>query len=562
MKKEGRRIIFETREELPLTAMSLEGTDWNKTGSWKYLEPLYRNHKPPCSNRCLTGGDIVAMMRLVEEGRWDAAVQGMLRVNPFPAVTGRVCPHPCEQPCNRKAYGGGVSIRSVERQVGDHKLEKNIRPELPKAEHPKVHVVGSGPAGLSAAVALRRLGHPVIVHEAAAEAGGLLRYGIPAYRLPVGVIRSEIQWVQGLGVEFDTGHRMDSKEMSSLGPTILAFGLGSSRQLRIPGEDLPGVHDGLKLLTAIRAGEKVDPGQRVAVIGGGNTAMDVARSLLRMGSEPTIYYRRTKREMPAFKEEILQADEEGIPTRFLTAPVKVEESPGKGLILELIEMELGEPDASGRARPIPKEGSEFTVELDAVVKALGEGLDTDILPEGVAAERGCIVTDEAWRTERPDVFACGDAAGRLGYTVGEAIRSGRLCAHALHEHLTGNPAPPFDPHAEADVDPELAKFKHLNMAYFEREEPHTPAILSADVRRRTFDAIEKSFGTDDARREAARCFKCGTCTECDTCLYFCPDLAISRRNGGGYEVDLDYCKGCGVCVEECPRHAIHLRRST
>ncbi|MFO0934273.1 MAG: FAD-dependent oxidoreductase [Planctomycetota bacterium] len=562
MKDVNGRVTLETRADLPPTAISLGGTAWNRTGSWKFLEPFYKDLTPPCANACLTGLDVVAMMSAVEAGRWDDAARVVLDVNPFPSVTGRACPHPCEQPCNRKAYGGGVSIRAVERQVGDHKLAADVRPELPPAVHPRVHVVGSGPAGLSAAVALRRLGHPVTVHEAAPEAGGLLRYGIPAYRVPTEVVRAEVAWVRSLGIEVKTGHRLVRRELDALGPTILAVGFGRSRALGIPGEDLPGVHDGLPLLAAVRRGEPVRLGATAAVIGGGNTALDVVRSLKRLGTAGTVFYRRTAREMPAFRHEVEEAKEEGIAFEFLVAPERIEPAPGGRLRLTLVRMELGPKDASGRAKPVRKPGSEFTVEVDAVVKALGEVLDEEALPEGLATADGRITTDEGGRAGEGLRFAAGDCAGRLGATVSEAIRSGRLAAHAMHAALTGEAVPAASPLADKGSDPEVAKFKLLHMARFAKAPPHAPPVADATTRAAAFAPVEGGLGEADARAEASRCFKCGTCVECDVCYQLCPDIAISKRPEGGYAIDLAHCKGCGVCVEECPRAAVHMRKSS
>ncbi len=561
MKRENGKIQFESVDELPATAVSLGRTTANATGSWKFLEPYYRNLTPPCSNQCLTGLDVVSMMEAVEEGRWEDAVRTVLEVNPIPAVTGRVCPHPCQQPCNRKAMGGGVEIRAVECAVGDYKLAHDVKPSLPEATRERVHVVGSGPAGLSAAFSLRRLGHPVTVHEAADEAGGLLRYGIPAYRLPDDVVRNEIAWLTSLGIRFNTGRRLKSADIANLGPTILTVGFGRSRALGIPGEDLPGVVDGLCLLAQIRHGERPSLGSRAAVIGGGNTALDVARSLLRLGTKPVLVYRRSAREMPAFKDEIEEAKEEGIEFLFLEAPVKVEAGAPGVLRLTCVQMALGAPDASGRARPVAKPGSEHVLEVSAVVKALGETLDEEVLPGGVRAEQGKIVTDEAYATPRENVYAAGDAAGRLGYTVSEAIRSGRLAAHSMHAHLTGDVVPAASPLADRGSDPEVAKFKALNVAYFRKEAAEPLAIRPAERRVGDFEPVIDGLTAEGARHEATRCFKCGTCTECDNCFHFCPDLAIRRKPGGGYLIDLDHCKGCGVCAEECPRAAVHLRKS-
>lgn len=414
------RVQFETRQDLPLSANSLGATDWNRTGSWKYLEPFHRDLTPPCSDRCLADVDVVAMMRRVEAGRWEEAVRGVLPANPFPAVTGRLCPHPCTAPCNRKAHGGGIDVRAVEREVGDWKLRHRVRPVLPPEILPSVHVVGSGPAGLAAAVTLRTLGHPVVVHEAAEEAGGMLRWSAPAFRLPIDVVHAEIEWVKDLGVRIQTSTPVLRDDYEGFGPAVLALGLGRSRGLGIPGEDLPGVHDACRFLADLRRGERPDLGQRVAVIGGGNTALDAARSLLRLGAEPVVIYRRSEREMPAFREAVAEAREEGIPFRFHEVPVALEPAKGGGLLLTIRGTVPGEPDESGRPRVLPGPGGVTVIEVDAVVKALGEELSEELLPRGVEAKGGVLVVDDRWRTGRPGLFACGEAAPGGGRSVAES----------------------------------------------------------------------------------------------------------------------------------------------
>lgn len=562
MKKEKGKIVFEYQEELPLTAMSFETTQWNHTGSWKYLEPYYQDFTPPCVARCLSKTDIASMMRFVEESRWEDAVQTVLQTNPYPAITGRVCPHPCEQPCNRKAFGGGVSIRAVECAVGDYKLKHNIVPKMEPEKYPKVSIIGSGPAGISAAYYLRTLGHSVVVYEQNPLPGGLLRLGIPSFRLPMETVDAEIEWLKGLGIQFETNHKIHPSEIDSLGPTVLAFGYSRSRSLGIPGESLPKIYDGVALLRAFRLEAPVHIGNRVAIIGGGNTALDIARSLRRLGASPTIYYRRTQKEMPAFKEEITQATQEGIELVFLVAPVRVEPDTQGGLTLWLNRMELKGKDSSGRPKPEPVEGSEFPVSVDAIVKALGETLEMSDIPQTVAVGKGNIRVDEEWKTTHDLTVACGDCTGVMGNTVSEAIYSGRASAFSLYETLTKQKAPLLNVLDNRGASEQQAKFKELNMAYFEKESALTPSLRGAQERATDFAEVEGHLSEQDAVSEAARCFKCGTCIECDNCFHFCPDLAIVRQEGGGYEINFEYCKGCGVCVEECPRQAIHLRRST
>jgi len=426
MKETNGRIQFERTQDLPPTAMSLGGTAWNRTGSWKFLSPAYQNLTPPCSHACLTDMDVVSMMRSVEAGDWDQAARAVLDVNPFPSITGRTCPHPCETPCNRKAYGGGISVRAVERQVGDHKLTHQVRPELPTTTFERVHVVGAGPAGLSAAVALRRLGHPVTVHGTPPAAGGLLTCGGAADGLPTDVVRAEFAWVAGLGVEFEPAGRFTREEIEALGPTIVSFGSPA----------------------ATADGGTVASPARSAPVGGGDAAS---------------------------------------------------------------------VDAWG-----------------------GEGDGTWAGGGGGTAE----------------------AAARRGAAIPAAIRHGRLAAHALHADRTGMSVPVADPLVDQGASPDVAKFKQLHMASFRREAPAACEVLDGEYRTQSIDGVDFGLSVVGATAEATRCFKCGTCTDCDNCFHVCPDVAISKKPGGGYVIDLAHCKGCGVCVEECPRAALDLRKST
>jgi NADPH-dependent glutamate synthase beta subunit-like oxidoreductase len=335
-------------------------------------------------------------------------------------------------------------------------------------------------------------------------------------------------------------------------------GFGRARPLGTPGEDLPGVFDGLSLLATVRRGEPADVGPDVAVGGAGNTAMDVARTVRRLGARATVWYRRTERDMPAFRLEVDEAKHEGVQFRFLAAPRGVERAANGRLRVTFATMELSGKDAAGRPKPVAVEGRDVVVEVDALVKALGEAVDEEALPHGAVVHDGRVVHagDDGGATP------AGDCADGTGATVSEAIRSGRLAAHALHAELTGTVVPAASPLADRGTDPEVAKYKQLNVARFAKTPPAAPPTLPVAQRLASFAPVEGALSTEQARAEAERCFKCGTCVECDLCYHLCPDMAISKRPGGGYLIDLAHCKGCGVCAQECPRAAVQLRKST
>jgi NADPH-dependent glutamate synthase beta subunit-like oxidoreductase len=564
-------IVFKTEADMPPLPMTLGTTLVNKTGSWRYIRPLYVDKTPPCNHHCPAGEDIVGYLALIKEGRYKEAWELIKQENPFPGVCGRVCPHPCESECNREQLGGAIAIHTLERFLADYAASQRLSVSASKQRYnAKVAVIGSGPAGLSCAYHLARLGYPVTVFEALPVAGGMMRVGIPEYRLPREVLDREIADIEALGVQIKTGMRLGDdlqmRDLEDYNAVFIAVGLQKSRELNIPGEDAEGVVPGLEFLQRVNLGEKVQVGRRVAVIGGGNTAIDAARSALRLGAEVTILYRRSRAEMPAIAEEIEEALAEGVEIRYLTAPIELLTENGQVTEMKCVKMELGEPDESGRRRPVPIAGSEYTIEVDTVIPALGQEADLSFLEAEswkLEVERGRIVIDEAGLTTGEGIFAGGDVATPFG-TVTHAVGSGKRAALAIDKYLRGKELSGFPPVDETihavpkDIDPTIVRFEDLNLAYFEELERAAQLQKPVEERVRGFEEVNLGFSEEEAQAEAERCFSCGTCNLCDTCLIFCPDVAIVRLDHKGYEVNYDYCKGCGVCAEECPRYAISI----
>ena len=557
----------------PLVPFSRGSTEIFLTGHWSSKKPSWTESTSPCRQACPIGNDIARAFSYAGRGAIDEALNLFRQNSPFPGVCGRVCYHPCEADCNRKDLDEPVNIRAFERFIADH---GNVRPEPPvDRKKERVAIVGSGPAGLSAAYHLARLGYPVTVFEAFPEPGGMLQYGIPEYRLPKDVLRAEIAHIMKLGVSIKTGVRIGTD--LSLGAlkeeyqaVFLAVGAHAGMGLGVGGEDAPGVMEGIAFLRAVNGNEKPDLGRRVAIIGGGNTAVDCARSALRMGADVRVIYRRSRSEMPALAEDVAAVEAEGIALDLLALPNRVITEQGRVSALECLRMELGEPDESGRRRPVPVKGSEYVVAVDTVIAAVGQAPDSGFTADlGLSVTaRGIIETSPSTATNVRGVFAGGDGAGAKAF-VADAIASGKKAALAISCYLEGkDEAYEYERRRIGKgASFSFASSNHIDLKHVVTSDqlnticiPYAPRNTNPSRGKgATPDFGEVASGLDAGpmEKEITRCFKCGTCTQCDFCFLVCPDISIVREHDK-YTVKLDYCKGCGVCAESCPRHAIEM----
>ncbi len=525
------------------------------TGQWAVEHPHRQQMVPPCNHVCPAGNDVQGFLQALAREEVDKALEILLRTTPFPGVCGRVCPAPCMASCNRIALDGEVNVRELERLAADEG-KAQVLSEAHRDEH--VAVVGSGPAGLAAAYHLALRGYAVTVYEGGDTLGGLLRTGIPVYRLPEEVLDREIERILDLGVEVATRQRIDRRRLLELArghdAVLVATGLQELRGLRLGTGDAASIEQGIDFLDRTHREEVRVDGEVVVVVGGGNTAIDAARSALRLGAESVrVVYRRTLQEMPAIHEEVVQAMEEGVRFDFLSLPVGLREQDGDGYRLSCRHMELGEPDESGRRRPVEVEGSDYDLACDRVILALGQSPDLSVFPEGTEVRE----REELLGLLETPVFAVGDLATGDG-TVSGAIGSGRRSALHIHEVLGGEPMVPSG-HAEAkrwvDVwDDTVIKADAMKLHLFERQQRSTGPSLSPRTRRCSFDEVHKGL-TDPS--EAKRCLSCGVCNECDLCVTFCPE-GVLKRVGHEFVFDYSYCKGCGVCVTECPRNVVFM----
>ncbi len=533
----------------------------NKTGSWRTERPVYVDLLPPCNDACPAGENIQGWLYHAEERGYEDAWRTIMIDNPFPAIMGRVCYHNCETSCNRGKLDEAVGINAVERFLGDIALESAWSISTPSSVPPsgplsstdkpatgkRVLVVGAGPAGLSAAYHLKILGNDVSVHEASGHLGGMMRFGIPAYRLPRDILDREIKRIVDLGIDIELNHRVTDllaeMKAGNYDAVFLATGAEIARNAYIPAGDSSRIVDALSLLRSAQDMDSPQLGRSVVVYGGGNTAMDAARTAKRLGaSEAIVVYRRTRDKMPAHDIEVEDAVEEGVKMRWLSTINKVTEG---RLLLEKMEL-----DETGFPQPT---GEYDELATDSVVLALGEEADLSLLEniDGIEIDNGVVQVNSAMMTGHPAIFAGGDIAQKER-TVTAAIGNGKKAARNIDAWLKGITSPSSSRHP-------LAEWSRLNTWYYSDAPATLRPKLDLVRRQSTFDEVVTGLDESDALFEARRCMSCGNCFECDNCYGVCPDNAVIKLGPGmRYEFDYDYCKGCGICATECPCGAIDM----
>ncbi|HEV2451571.1 MAG TPA: NAD(P)-binding protein [Streptosporangiaceae bacterium] len=520
----------------------------NKTGSWRTERPVYVDNLPPCNNACPAGENIQQWLYHAEEGGYEAAWRQIMADNPLPAVMGRVCYRPCEAACNRAQLDTAVGINSVERFLGDEAIAAGWTVTVTAPPTGKrVLVVGAGPAGLSAAYQLTLMGHQVTIADSSPAPGGMMRFGIPAYRLPRPILDAEIDRLLSLGITLEAGHTVTGirAEMRDGGfdAAFLAVGAQAGKRAYIPAGDSARILDAVSVLHSVAGAQPPMLGRRVAVYGGGDTAMDVARTARRLGAtDAVVVYRRTRERMPAHDVEVEEATEEGVRLMWLSTVTRAE--PGT---LTVEKMRL---DASGFPQPT---GEFEELAADTLVLALGQQAELALLDgvPGIEVDDGVVRVGEDLMTGYQGIFAGGDMVP-AERTVTVAIGHGKKAARNIDAWLRGTRYQRAPRH-------ELADSGKLNTWYYADAPASVRPRLDLARRISTFDEVTGGLDASTALYEARRCLSCGNCFECDNCYGSCPDNAVIKLGPGNrYEFDYDYCKGCGICVAECPCGAIQM----
>ncbi len=588
--------------------------------SWKC--PVYTQRLPPCRNQCPASEDIRGYLSVIEQADFfgktvDEALKEAWEIltdkNPLPAVHGRICPHPCESECNRKYKDdGAVAINNMERFIGDYGLKHKLKLKrlTDEVKPQKVAVIGTGPSGLSAAYQMARRGYQVTMYEAFENPGGMLRYGIPPYRLPKDVLDGEIQKILDLGVTLKcnvkVGEDLPFEDVRRDHDAVyIAGGAHKGADMGVPGEQSANIFTAASFLNRVNTGAEVEIGNRVVVIGGGDSAVDAARVSLRLQalkreeqdiaaaqdvdkeeldkavkaqvavqdtisdktmvdaarvtkrvskySEVVIVYRRTREEMPAISEDVDAAATEGIRIEYLSAPVRFITEGGRATAVECIRMELGEPDESGRRRPVPIEGSEYTLPVDTVMVGIGQRPELRGGMAELANKWGWVDANSIQATPQPGTYAGGDVLG-LGISA-KAVGEGRVAARAMDAYLRGKEYK--KPHMGTAV-----KHTDLRLEYYEPSPRNEETEIEIDEAVAGFKEIKAALSSEQALAEVARCMSCGQCNVCDQCRVYCPQEAIfrSKKRPKGEVMFTDYtrCTGCHICHEACPTGYIQM----
>jgi NADPH-dependent glutamate synthase beta subunit-like oxidoreductase len=540
-------------------------TEVLKTGTWRAALPQHIHAPSPCLAACPVNGDIAEWIGRARARDFRGAWEILTRHNPFPAVTGRICHHPCEAACNRAGFDGSLAICRLERFVGDVALAQGwaFAPiDAPRKE--RIAVVGGGPSGLSAAFHLRRRGYAVTLFESRPELGGLMRYGIPSYRLARSVLDGEIARIVAFGIDLRCGASIDTPEdferlRSGFDAVYLA--IGARCQQRLPRLDYtrPWVMDGADYLARANCGAAPALGKRVVVIGGGSAAIDVARSARRAGHEVTIVALESASQMPAQREEVAEAIEEGVALVDSAMLTEAIDAGGAGLVLECVRVRFEAGAPRGQFTVTPVANSEFSLAADAIVPAIGQNPDLAPLRAALEVEGALLKADERQATSVERVYAGGDVASMARF-VTEAIGMGQRASREIDRELRGisKGADGGSDDAGACVEAEpVVELAAINMFYYPRQARAVEQRLDGAQRLASFAEVQIGFEVEQALAETERCFSCGTCIQCDNCVHYCPDLAV-KREAGGYVVLTDYCKGCGICVKECPTGSMKM----
>ena len=529
-------------------------TEVFKTGTWRSALPRHIHAPSPCHAACPVNGDIAEWIGRARAGDFRGAWEILTRHNPFPAVAGRICHHPCEAACNRAGFDAPLAICRLERYVGDRALAEGWAfGAVEQKRSERIAIVGGGPSGLAAAFHLRRRGFPVTLLESTAQLGGLLRYGIPPYRLPRPVLDGEIARILALGADVRCGEPIETGEQverlrGSFDAVYLAIGAGSPKRLPQLDYTSASVVDGAAYLAQANAGLRPTLGRRVVVIGGGSAAIDAARSARRAGHDVTILSLESRAQMPAQREEILEALEEGIALVDGAMLARAVDRGSAGVALDCVRVRFEPGRQRGQFTVTPIADSEFTFQADAIIPSIGQDPDVAALQALLETDGTLLKVDRRQATSLARVFAGGDAASMARF-VTEAIGMGKRAAHEI-EHVLGH-------RGAGDGGEAVVPLAAINTFYYPAQARAEERTLPAQERVASGDEVQIGFGLEEALAETERCFSCGTCIRCDNCVYYCPDLAVKRERDG-YAVLTDYCKGCGLCVRECPTGSMKM----